>query len=441
MPLDNPFFHRGPIRDHRFFWNRAEEVTQARTLLAQGQSVSIVGPRRIGKSSLLLYLGDETSRQTADLHWVYFNCEGWSTVTPETLYALLLEAMVGSGATRPEVAPSWPVQIGYRDFRQAVMQAALAQGIVVFLLDEFESLSANAQLGAAFFSSLRALATTGRVVFVTATTQSLGWLTFAEPSALSSPFFNIFAQINLFPFRVDAAAAMLRHFSAAAGLPFAQASVDLILELAGPHPFFLQMAAYLAFDQMDREGGQLARPTQAQIRTDFLAQAEPHWHYLWHELQPVAQKQIALTADLSRLSPEVLRRLHTLSLVLQTETGWRFLSPAVEGFVARQPIDGLLRTPPLTIDTARHRVFVNGQEIDVSSLEYDLILLLSQHAEDVLSQRDIQAQLWPEDAGNVDNQERLKSVIRTLRRKLGDHADLIQNVRNFGYTLGDVGAE
>lgn len=439
MPLDNPFFHRGPIRDRRFFWNRAEEVTQARTLLAQGQSVSIVGPRRIGKSSLLLHLSGETSGPTADLSWVYFNCEGWSTATPETLYALLLEAMAGSGATRPDVAPSWPVQIGYRDFRQAVMQVALAQGTVVFLLDEFESLSANAQLGAAFFSSLRALATTGQVVFVTATTQSLGWLTFAEPSALSSPFFNIFAQINLFPFRVDAAAAMLRHFAAASGAPFADASVDLILELAGPHPFFAQMAAYLAFDQMDRERGQPTR--SAQIRTDFLAQAEPHWHYLWHELQPVEQKQIALTSDLSRLAPEILRRLHELSLVFQSETGWRFLSPALEGFVARQPIDGLLRTPTLTIDTARHRVFVNGQEIDVSSLEYNLILLLSQRAEDVLSQRDIQAQLWPEEASSIDNQERLKSVIRTLRRKLGDHADLIQNVRNFGYTLGDVGIE
>lgn len=437
MPLDNPFFHRGPIRDQRFFWNRTDEVTQARGLLAQGQSVSIVGPRRIGKSSLLLNLGaaDDTPGDTT--RWVYFDCEGWSTATPETLYALLLEAMAGSGVDMPEGIPSTAAQIGYRTFRSAVMQVAAPRRRLVFLLDEFEALSVNPLLGAGFFSSLRALATTGSVAFVTATTRSLGWLTFAEPSALSSPFFNIFAQINLFPFSMNATAAMLRHFSAAAGAPFADSALDFVQILAGPHPFFAQIAAYLVFEQMDGTGGDLTDLAREQVRATFLTQAEPHWHYFWQELQPVDQKQIALTPDLETLSPDLLRRLHELSIVIHTETGRRFLSPTLAAFLARQQVDGVLRAPPMTIDTVRQRVLVNGQEIEVTTPEYELLLLLCSHADGVLSQSDIQAQLWPKDAENAENQERLKSVLKTLRRKLGDHAGLVQNVRNRGYSLGD----
>ncbi|MBI1299072.1 hypothetical protein GC175_29425 [bacterium] len=445
MELDNPFFHRGPIRDPRFFWNRTEEVTHARSLLALGQSVSIVGPRRIGKSSLLLHLGtDKASNVDAeprqdDTRWIYFDCQGWSTATPETLYALLLEAMAAGGIILPDDVPSSVAQIGYRTFRSVVMKVAAAQGRLVLMMDEFESLSANPLLGAAFFSSLRALATTGRVVFVTATTQSLGWLTFAEPSALSSPFFNIFAQINLFPFGVDAATAMFRHFSAAAGAPFADTSIDFILDLAGPHPFFAQMAAYLVFNQMDGKTGELTPTAREQVRVAFLAQAEPHWHYLWQELQPVDQKQIALTLDLATLPPDLLRRLHDLSMVIPTETGRRFLSPTLESFLAQQQVDGVLRAPPITIDTTRQRVLVDGQEIEVATLEYELLLLLFTRTDGVLSQSDIQAQLWPEDAADAENQERLKSVVKTLRRKLGDHAGLVQNVRKRGYILGDGG--
>ena len=66
MEIRNPFFHRGPIRDPHFFWNRAEEVRQARTLLAQGQSVSVVGARRIGKSSYLLHLGSDLDTEDVE---------------------------------------------------------------------------------------------------------------------------------------------------------------------------------------------------------------------------------------------------------------------------------------------------------------------------------------------------------------------------------------
>ena len=56
MSMDNPFYHRGAIRRQHDFHNREAEISQILGLLRNGQSVSLIGPRRIGKSSLLMHL-------------------------------------------------------------------------------------------------------------------------------------------------------------------------------------------------------------------------------------------------------------------------------------------------------------------------------------------------------------------------------------------------
>ena len=52
--IENPYFHRGPIRTPEHFVGRTAEVADILSLVKNNQSVSIVGPRRIGKTSLLL---------------------------------------------------------------------------------------------------------------------------------------------------------------------------------------------------------------------------------------------------------------------------------------------------------------------------------------------------------------------------------------------------
>jgi hypothetical protein len=51
MKPNNPFFHRGPIHDPLYFWNRTEELAQAHHLTQISQSVAVVGPRRTGVRS------------------------------------------------------------------------------------------------------------------------------------------------------------------------------------------------------------------------------------------------------------------------------------------------------------------------------------------------------------------------------------------------------
>lgn len=67
MSSENPFFHRGAIRRAHYFHGRQSEIDQILGLLRNGQSVSLIGPRRIGKSSLLLHLCRPQVRQALSL--------------------------------------------------------------------------------------------------------------------------------------------------------------------------------------------------------------------------------------------------------------------------------------------------------------------------------------------------------------------------------------
>lgn len=429
MNPKNPFYHRGPIHAPRFFWNRTDEVEQARLLLGLGQSVSLVGPRRIGKSSLLLHLLTANRAGDGSDRYVYFNCEGWSAASPASLHALLLEAIGGDATPSAESPPD------FRTFRAGVLNAVPSGARLILLLDEFESLAANPQLDAGFFSGLRSLASAGRVVFVTASARSLGWLTFAEPTALSSPFFNIFTQIVLRPFALAEAVAMLRHFSAGAGSPFADGTVDFLLGLSGPHPFFAQITAFYSWEQMDADTGTLTADAQDRVRREFLAQAEQHWRYAWGELQPADRKRLALFTDLSDAPAGLRHRLGELALLRRDRDGSTFLSPLLADFLARQPVEGLLQAPPLVIDESQRRVVLSGRDVTLTGLEYQMLALLAAQAGEPVTQSTIQSALWPGDDGKADNLERLKSVVKSLRRKLGEQSDLIQNVWGVGYCL------
>ena len=67
MSFENPFFHRGAIRRAEEFHGRQAELNQILGLFRNNQSVSIIGPRRIGKSSLVIHLCRSKTREPFNL--------------------------------------------------------------------------------------------------------------------------------------------------------------------------------------------------------------------------------------------------------------------------------------------------------------------------------------------------------------------------------------
>ncbi len=101
--------------------------------------------------------------------------------------------------------------------------------------------------------------------------------------------------------------------------------------------------------------------------------------------------------------------------------------------------DAVMAVGGLSLDSASHRVTIEGDEIQLGPTEYRLLLFFIQHAERVYSRSQILDRVW---GGNVYVEERTVDVhIRRLRKALAAHGydKLIQTVRGAGYRFSVSG--
>jgi len=96
----------------------------------------------------------------------------------------------------------------------------------------------------------------------------------------------------------------------------------------------------------------------------------------------------------------------------------------------------LIRVAGLQIDIARHETTWNGIDLDLTTLEFDLLLALAKHAGRVLSREQLLQTVWGYDY--YGDLRAVDAAIKRLRAKLRRaHADaaLIVTVRGVGYKL------
>ena len=239
MGADNPFFHRGAIRRVEEFVGREAEIAQTLGLLRNGQSVSLIGPRRIGKSSLLLHLGQPTVRAAHHLDpphslFVMLDCQELAGSPPEEVYELMLDGLL-EAATAAGLTLETTGQPGtYRALDRALQQV-YAQGVSGgVLLDEFELLAANQHLTPYFFARLRGLTTKYGLAYLTASQRPLFAIT-AEEAVLSSPFFNIFVTVPLGLFNEAEARALLERRLSRTAVIFSEELTRYLLNNSIPY--------------------------------------------------------------------------------------------------------------------------------------------------------------------------------------------------------------
>jgi len=435
----NPFYHRGPIRTLSAFYNRQQETEQIASLLRVSQSVSIVGPRRIGKTSLLFHLQAPEVRHAHGLLppeyiFVSINSEAMGQTTLSEAYALFLDALHDALSTSA-LEPGWKAGARPADYRRldSVLHSLSQRGTTVaFFIDEFELLAANRNLDPAFFSGLRGLATRYAVSYVVASQHPLISLVYADNSVLSSPFFNVFVTLPLGVFEEDVAHGMLLALLAGENLP--EPAMRAVLDLAGPHPFFLQVAAYHAYE-LAHTGRPWDEQTTAQLCKVFEEEAQPHYLYSWHNLnedERYALANLTLVQDDLGMR-EALHQLQQQCLILPANSGYRYLSSSLQRFVRRQSVTDLIQLGPFVIDL-RHRVVTAGSDIlKLTRTQFDLLAYLAQQSGQTVPNRNLEAYIWHDEY--VEDPERLKAAIKHLRRALGPWGDCIVNERGVGYAL------
>lgn len=433
MSIDNPFFHRGAIRRAAHFHGREAECSQILGLLHNGQSVSLIGPRRIGKSSLLLHLCRPQVREPLGLQsphalFLLLDCQELGGSPPEEVYEALLMGLLDAAEQAGIKARAIQQPGTYRALDRALHQITGQNIPVVVLMDEFELLAANEQLTPYFFARLRGLTTKYGLAYLTASQRPLFAIT-AEEEILSSPFFNIFVTLPLGLFSQTEARTLLEKRLGPTEITFSPTLSEHLLHLVGPHPFFLHIAGYHAFQAL-AEG----RPLEDEVDLALLdasieMEAESHLSYLWQNLS--AEEQYALAIAEGPI--DVLRQLEQQCLLRRENGRFQYTSEILRRYVRRQHVPQLIQAGPFVIDQQRHQVWANGELIALTTSQFSILVRLSEQAGQVVHSDALETAVWGD--ALVNDPDRLKTLIKRLRRAIAPFGNWIVSERGVGYAL------
>jgi len=225
VPL-NPFCDRGRINNPARFFDRQSILRELRLMLAQGNSVSLVGEVQIGKSSLLYVL--------------FLTAKDW--FPQGIVHYVDLQGVLDEADFCAEVLAGLGREPG--DLR--ALKRALRRERLVLLLDEVEKLTRPA-FTKDLHDLLRALAQEDTLTLAVASHRPLQEI--FPPSGPTSPFHNIFTEKRLGPFSPADARAFLHHRLRGTGVVFTPEEVERLVMESGGHPARLQELAYRLFEE------------------------------------------------------------------------------------------------------------------------------------------------------------------------------------------------
>jgi DNA-binding response OmpR family regulator len=97
---------------------------------------------------------------------------------------------------------------------------------------------------------------------------------------------------------------------------------------------------------------------------------------------------------------------------------------------------GPLRSDPLVLDPDRHEATLEGNSLDLTATEFRLLLMLLRRPGRVFTRQQIIETVHGGRSAVTDRSVDVQVV--SLRRKLGDHADLVETVRGVGYRFREA---
>lgn len=330
--MDNPYTERAMITAAKMFFGREEALDNVFSRLATSQSYSVVGPRRIGKSSLLYHLCRPelySGRVPDPARWafVHFDLQTLGEPSRERFFGLTLHkfAQASDGRLPTEYETS------YDGFRTFIEDSHDAGWRLVLCLDEFEVICGRGEFDSDFFVFLRGLANSYNLAYVTASRWVLHELCHMGKID-SSQFWNIFTALHLGLLTEGEARDLIAAPFARSGLELSAEDVDFALRLVGRHPLFLQVAGFHLFEARQRD-----RVDHADVEARFCQEAEPYFGYIWDHLRD--EKRLALyKLGRGEQDLDMLAQLERTGTVVRENGTYRIFSEAFARFVEAQPV-------------------------------------------------------------------------------------------------------
>ena len=258
MSSINPFSYGKPVEDPARFIGRRREIEQVYSrLLSAFESSSIVGERRTGKTSLLKIMAhpDTQTKLGLDPKKYTFVYQDFlfldENTTPTRFWQRVLKSIRRAISAHEEVVAEIELALKAETIDNYALDDIFTliddeDLYIILLLDGFDQVTRNRNFDSDFFGGLRALAIHHNLALITSSRQDLVQLTHSE-QVRSSPFFNIFATINLRNFSEQDAMELIDKYLAGTNVIFLLSELNVIFAIAGYNPNFLQMACHHLF--------------------------------------------------------------------------------------------------------------------------------------------------------------------------------------------------
>ncbi len=323
--VPNPYTNRAAVLARDQFFGREDELSDIFTRIHGGQSVLLMGDRRIGKSSLLRAVGFERDDALEDKsHFVLIDLQSLAGCTEDTCIRVFVKEIEAATGVRTE-------ELG-RAALEGVAEGVRDSGYrMILAMDEFDVLVWNEQISPEFLANLRSWTARYRFPLVLAFREgSIDRI--VEDEKFGSAFLNLFGTVYVGPFKETEAQELVRRPALDQGITFSDEEVDLVLDLAGYFPLFIQIACYHLFELKKTSSSNV--DIEGTVEREFLFEAAPHMEYMWQRLTE-PERQAVL--DWSRLGgthdSEAQQQLLRRGVLIEERRALRLYSRVVPGLI------------------------------------------------------------------------------------------------------------
>ncbi len=239
---DNPFVTGKMIQNPAHFIGRIRESEDILAKIKGNNAVSIVGERRIGKSSLLCFLKHACSKQLPERRSVYLDFMDIEMRTLEGFVELLL-GQLKIVCHDDELAKNPTLTLTRR-----LRQFNIDNPPPIVFLDEFDKIQDLKTLfNDDFLANLRHLGNKGYICIVTGSKMPLKDM--IDKGGLTSPLWNIFTQVSLHEFVIEEALDerglfLEQYWCADNNLIPTEAESRFLLSYTSAHPLVMQIVSF-----------------------------------------------------------------------------------------------------------------------------------------------------------------------------------------------------
>lgn len=332
VKLKNPYTFGVPVSDQGKFFGREAELQRIFDTLetvprGQKQDIVVLGPRRIGKSSLLRRLVQLLNEANRDFVPVYIDVQNILPRETYALFAKILQSVKKAyrhrGITLPDFDSLQPKSIPpgfefltFNEDMESLNETIGRENLprLVLMFDEVELLLDFG--GIEILEWLRSLIQSMTFsVFVVAGSDRLYTLT----QDYGSPFYNIFKTIELFPLDPHAAKELIIVPAARVGMKIYDSEVKKILSYSGNNPYFIQGIAHYLVEELNKEERyQVYAEDVDKVIIECIRYLSPQFGYYWNA---VSQQQRIILYALARIgyplsTRDLISRLHLIRSLL-----------------------------------------------------------------------------------------------------------------------------